>query len=623
MLAFGLRRAFIVAAGHDDMRASMLGGWVSRLVIAFVVFCAIQFALVAYLRPGRADSSSSSSPSTPLLHDIVSSKTIGLSSEDDRDFGAMARKVAQMAYIAEEHTTAQSSTPAVLNQAVTNLFPWWRPENVKYYPWQTEADRLQAVNHDSDSSHDTGIVIGVGDGNVYTAATLISTLRKTLNSTLPIELAYVGDKDLSEYWKNYLCGLIDNINCYPIDLTKIFDNKLVNLQTYDTKPFAMLASRYQHTILVDADSTFFSAPDNAFQDHESLKKHGLLYFVDRSKYWLDGKRVPHEERLAWLAKQIKNAGRVPSSYLNSSSFLWAGSFVTEGMDSCVVFFDKGRPQNYFSLLFTAWMNAESGGRPEIYRHFHGDKETYWVAGELTGLPVNFEPWSAARFTEAPSALAYSDINHTTQLTSCTEHMVHSNGDGSEPWFANEGVFLNKNDPEAGFVNWTHWYLGEPVADALERSKKQLKLDPGASFFTPLDVQTKKDFAHEVLLHQPDWDFSCKQQTPEHWRPLPQDFRDRLHGLIDEAKKVQVSFRAKKKELESSKAARKKAEEEESKKPTKSPDDATRDNVALDDHDEAEIEKAVRLAKLGDKQAHKSTESDESAAEQKVRLADIP
>ena len=48
------------------------------------------------------------------------------------------------------------------------------------------------------------------------------------------------------------------------------------------KPFALLASKYPRTILVDADAIFLRSPDDLFDQHAGLSETGALFYHDRA-----------------------------------------------------------------------------------------------------------------------------------------------------------------------------------------------------------------------------------------------------------------------------------------------------------------------------------------------------
>ena len=74
--------------------------------------------------------------------------------------------------------------PRRFDPLVRKEFPWWESDN---------RDILFQR-----SGGQTGIVVCVGSKNALLAGHLIRTLRNVLRSTLPIQIAYAGDGDLSK-----------------------------------------------------------------------------------------------------------------------------------------------------------------------------------------------------------------------------------------------------------------------------------------------------------------------------------------------------------------------------------------------------------------------------------------
>ncbi|KIW89441.1 uncharacterized protein Z519_09597 [Cladophialophora bantiana CBS 173.52] len=142
----------------------------------------------------------------------------------------------------------------------------------------------------------TGIVVGVMDSFANEAVHLIGFLRNVHRYQLPIAIAYVGDADLKPQTREFLMKQGNDI--IFIDLANIFDQHLVHLEGYAIKPFALLASPYPRTILMDADAVFFSNPDKLFDEYPSLRDTGALFFHDRN---INSEPDRHD----WLGRQLK------------------------------------------------------------------------------------------------------------------------------------------------------------------------------------------------------------------------------------------------------------------------------------------------------------------------------
>ncbi|KAF2153465.1 glycosyltransferase family 71 protein [Myriangium duriaei CBS 260.36] len=508
------------------------------IIFGLFVLCAFQTFIIYHLTPFFTSTHvpeqvKSKSPTTAVLpaqiQEILSSNTTFV------NFGYVARHVTQLAKLAEKHVKGSETDSTLLDLAVQKLFPWWQPEAQLYYPWM----RGSRFSREPKVEQKTGIIMSIGNNNVRNAAIAIAVLRNVLDSTLPIQIAYIGDKDLSPHWRTFLQRMANSTDFSTVDLTQIFDDGLVSFKGWDTKPFALLASRFPQTILMDADALFFTRPDDMFTVHPALKETGTLYFRDRAKWW-----TQPPDRRSWILDQIAAAGRKPSESLNSSSFFWQG-FTTEHQDSSVVMVDKSRPQQYIAMLFAAWMNAKDA-REVTYKKVYGDKELYWLAGEFTGIPYSFEAWSSARFTEDDNAgsLALSPSN-PAQATSCTEHMVHANFDGESPLFANDGVWRNKKSADGMvFANWTRWHLGVPVTEAITTAKSKMNLLYSApEFEQTISESEKKTYQAIVMSKQTQWGGGCEQHHPDQWKPLTASFKHTLRAIHAETKKVVTRYEA--------------------------------------------------------------------------------
>ena len=272
---------------------------------------------------------------------------------DVSDLSGMGRRFSAFSALIESTSSCCSISPAPLLYALDEQFPWMNPSHLQYTPWSSQRHQRRQT---------TGIVISVGTADFAFAYRLIRTLRNELNSTLPIEVAYAGEPDLSYRGREILQGLGPNIEL--VNLLQYFDNAIIGLSDggFATKPFAMLASRFEKVILVDTDVVFLRAPDHLFQNDAGLKDTGTLFWHDRA-YAHQGKF----SRRDWIEGMLR--GQNPSSALRSSPFwkhdLW------EHMDSGVVCLDKSRSNVFANLLFTVWMNTKEVREGLIYGHLHG------------------------------------------------------------------------------------------------------------------------------------------------------------------------------------------------------------------------------------------------------------
>ncbi|OQV00071.1 hypothetical protein CLAIMM_05620 [Cladophialophora immunda] len=485
------------------------------------------------------------------------------------DHGLMSTKVAALSGLAEHYLENPSLDTHEVSDVVSQLFPWWDPATLKYYPWKKlQSWKSRIISSMESAGPSTGIVMSVMDSFAKEAAHLIGFLRNVHGCQLPIAIAYVGDDDLRPQTREFLRRRARDISF--IDLTTIFDQQLVHLEGYAIKPFALLASPYPRTILVDADAVFFANPDKLFDEYPGLRDTGALFFHDRNIN-------SGSERHDWLGRQLEAAGRSPSAYLNESSLFYR-RYSSEEADAAVVCVDKSRVGLYMAVLFTCWMNTKEVRDASTFRIWHGDKESYWVSTELMGVPYSFEPWYAARMSQSQEtgiellldddkewekqhprlsgAPQQDDASSNHKETpppahsSCTLHMAHADAWGIEPLWANGALWYDKGNKDHGISNWTHWYLGDRVHDVLEAYPAPESLaGSGGDVDDDAAKKRQEEVEQKILATQPEWLFmdwprdyqTCFQRDHPRWRQLSDDFRDRLERMQGEMRRVEVDY----------------------------------------------------------------------------------
>jgi alpha 1,3-mannosyltransferase len=342
------------------------------------------------------------------------------------DFAQKGDRIAKLADIVTLLRDHGIATLDSFNALVRKEFPWWTAAN-------PETDFTQGTRA-------IGIVVCVGSKNIHMAGHLILSLRNVLGYKLPIQIAYAGDNDLSKKHQAILLKLSSKIEL--LNLLEHFDESLAGLQEgkFAMKPFAVIASRFRRTILVDADVIFLKNPATIFEEYFSVATSGTLFYHDRA-YKMEG-----ESRKAWIQSLLGD--KPPSSNLQSSLF-WKEDLWQE-MESGVVAFDKGHPRVLMSLLFTAWMNTKSIREKETYVHMLGDKETYWLATELTNTSYYFQP-------EYAGLIGTLEPTSTSKI--CSAHILHMDRTGETPFWFNGGVLLNKALEGEELGTFTHFITG--------------------------------------------------------------------------------------------------------------------------------------------------------------------
>ena len=312
-------------------------------------------------------------------------------------------------------------------------YGWWRLRSKTYLPWRDTAES------------EVGVVICVGQKDLVLAVQNIRTLRNVLGSTLPIEIFYAGERDFPSDKRKQFEDL--NLNVQILNILDFYDDTVVGITDslaengWVMKPFAMLASRFQKAILVDADTVFLQRPDAYFDNDAQLKETGTLFFHDRA---VKGEYTGWIDTLKWVKTVLKD--RNPSAMLKESIF-WTAKLEHQ-QESGLVFMNKGKPGVFTSLMFATWMNTKAV-RAYVSRHVFGDKETFWLACELTSTPYYFNPSYAGM-------IGHYEVGAKTM---CSVQLLHLDSEGA-PFWINGGLRENKRwDQEIGqkdFANFTHY-----------------------------------------------------------------------------------------------------------------------------------------------------------------------
>ena len=206
------------------------------------------------------------------------------------------------------------------------LFPWTAP----YF-----SDHMSL--HASLYKAGRGIVLTAGPDQVAYLLATIPTMRH-LGCTLPIEVMYLGDEDISEDYRErleLLPGVITR------DIKQMARDTGWELSSWAAKPFAMLLSSFQEVMFIDADAVFFRNPALLFEDPQ-YKQHGALFFMDRSIF-------PSSKR-RWLRTILPK----PISNSVKQIRLWTGESGHQ-QESGVVLIDKWR--HFMELLLVTRMNG--------------------------------------------------------------------------------------------------------------------------------------------------------------------------------------------------------------------------------------------------------------------------
>ena len=240
------------------------------------------------------------------------------------------------------------------------------------YPW-LYGNQFNSFGDLIESFHGKGIVISTGDYHFKYAISTINTLRHVLNCTLPIEVFYSDENDLSSE-NQQLLAEFDNV--YVSDLSNYSNNEIIDVNGWATKPFAILASRFEEVILMDADVLYLRDPSELFKEKGYIEK-GTLFFRDRTLY------PGSHKGSKWLKEWMIN----PLPETEASRF-WNEQSIHE-MESSTVVIHKIK--TILGLLNVCKLNELNYRQGVIYKMVYGDKETFWMGFDMARQPYYMSP----------------------------------------------------------------------------------------------------------------------------------------------------------------------------------------------------------------------------------------
>jgi len=311
--------------------------------------------------------------------------------------------------IAKNHTELEEIDQKLLATLHQSLYPW-------LYSY-----RYSSFDQVIKTSNGKGIVICTGNEHFKFARSTIDILRNVLHCSLPIEIFYISDNDLSKKNQKILKKFS---NVYLSDITTYFDNDIINLYGWAIKPFAVLGSRFEEVILMDADVIFVRDPIELFNDNGYIKT-GSLFFKDRTlpHFIYDGKD--------WLKTWMNN----PLPETRSLRY-FQGKSIHE-MESGVVVVHKTK--NILGLLNTCKLNENKIRDNIVYKFVHGDKETYWIGFDMARQHYNLDPEPSSVFGEFVNIKTVYGTNETLLCG----HIGHSRNGNLLFW--NGHLVKNKNN----------------------------------------------------------------------------------------------------------------------------------------------------------------------------------
>lgn len=285
-----------------------------------------------------------------------------------------------------------------------------------------------------------GIVMTFGRRDFRFACHFIANVRQVIGSSLPIQIAYGGDDDLPSPYRDFIISTFAGVEM--LNILDHFNHSSLELDTgkWAIKTFAMLASRFEKVMLVDADIVFLRDPNEIFRS-AGYEKFGAYLFRDVALHpW--GRF--HGE---WWQDQFRQIGNMSDNILNSRAYLEPFS---EHGESGVVAMNKGRLPVLMALLHTCYQNTYAPRKDYTYVQGNGDKESWWLGLEALGAPYTMESNYAA-------ALGNDCRKATTGTKICTGWVAHLDHLGRLLWW-NGSLQTAKKSPEQIYTVPTKWMV---------------------------------------------------------------------------------------------------------------------------------------------------------------------
>lgn len=345
----------------------------------------------------------------------------------------------------EGHGRDKHETADLIDRLIESLYPWLNSKNGLSPPLANIYDRLELPYKTASASKvkkgSAGIVIPTGDKTLRFACHLIASLTRVHKTSLPIQVVYAGDNDLSAEGRKKIQQAANGVKIDMLDVLTVFNDTSLDLANggWAIKPFAALASSYEKVILLDADAVFLQDPRQLLLQ-DRFNETGVLLFHDRL-LWKGG----FADRQDWWHDQIKH----PSSE-TEKSLVWTERYSEEG-DSGIVVVDKARLDVLLALIHIGWQNSERVRSEVTYKITYGDKESWWIGFEATGSKYSFSPHYGG--------IVGWPQDKPKEVRVCSFVIAHVDQNDKLLWY-NGGLLKNKAVDQKEFEVPTHWMIDQ-------------------------------------------------------------------------------------------------------------------------------------------------------------------
>ncbi|KAF9209062.1 hypothetical protein BGZ49_006471 [Haplosporangium sp. Z 27] len=367
----------------------------------------------------------------------------------------------------------------------------------RLYPWVQYGRRSSFSLHRKFSGK--GLIFCAGNGQFEFVVTTIQAIRSRLKSELPIQVFHMGEGDLSSDRQKYLRDMTSGVE--TVDVTQILDNNYMRLGGWAIKPFAMLASKFEEVMFIDADAYFLQDPASLFEDPGYLAT-GALFFFDRTLF------PDQSQGSDW----IKSFLPIMSSFPPTSRLF--NYLTAHEQESGVVLINKRT--RFTGLLSVCKMNDKWERDLHSYKVFHGDKETFWI-----GFEVVQDPYAFMRNYGG----VIGELRPDNPQSVCGAQL-HQDHQGRPLWW-NGGLYRNKNAGVTRNLDFGYWMTGGGHQKHRERytRNKEVMIE----LLTDLGLASSNDL--ELEPRDAEWDFgeSCLAGAQVH--TLTQREKDLANGFI--------------------------------------------------------------------------------------------
>ncbi|HWF20368.1 MAG TPA: glycosyltransferase family 9 protein [Verrucomicrobiae bacterium] len=190
-----------------------------------------------------------------------------------------------------------------------------------------------------------GIVLCGGGARYFVNAWVCINMLRHLGCDLPIEVWHLGKREMSKR----MASLLEKLDATAVDAEEVRRAHPARiLNGWELKPYAVLHSRFEQALFLDADNVPVKNPEYLFKS-DAFSKAGAIFWPDFDR------PTGNDPGSVWRSCGIRKS-REPE------------------FETGQIVLDKNRC--WQALRLTMWMNERSDF---YYQYLYGDKETFHIA----------------------------------------------------------------------------------------------------------------------------------------------------------------------------------------------------------------------------------------------------